>query len=146
MKDLKYEYALHTWGGFYNKEYDHDEIEGTKYFDSEEERGSYIIKLQNIEKKLGAHTLALSKFEGYNVRTPIVLNRVTRNLLTGEVVHTTRDASPCSYEANVYFMTYKWHPGFNDYPFGEDFEYINANFKVIEQWISGYVHIDYEDE
>mgnify|MGYP003453093985 CR=1 FL=1 len=45
---MKYEYLLHTWGGFYNKYYqeEHGEVPGYHYFDSKEERDEYFQNFQ----------------------------------------------------------------------------------------------------
>lgn len=43
------------------------------------------------------------------------------------------------YEFSVakYHMTYKWYPGFNDYPLGEEHDY-NANpVIIVGEWITG---------
>lgn len=51
---MKYEYLLHTWGGFYNKEHQdkHGEVKGYHYFDTEQERSDYLAKLRKIETEL----------------------------------------------------------------------------------------------
>jgi len=77
---MKYEYLLHTWGGFYNKEHQdkHGEVEGYHYFDTKQERSDYLAKLRKIEKELNAMHLATTISEGYNTRTVTTLHRVVK--------------------------------------------------------------------
>jgi hypothetical protein len=67
---MKYEYMLHTWGGFYNKE--HQEKHGYKKgyfgFDTKEAREAYISELKEVEQRLKAFCLAISTEEGEHVR------------------------------------------------------------------------------
>lgn len=66
----KYEYMLHTWGGFYNVE--HVKIHGKKpgyfFFYSMKELKDYEFDLKQIEKELGAHVLMTHIEEGQHVR------------------------------------------------------------------------------
>ena len=66
----KYEYLLHTWGGFYNEEYItvHKEKPGYFFFDTKEELNSYLKKLQYIERVMKATRLMYVIEEGYKVR------------------------------------------------------------------------------
>lgn len=66
----KYEYMLHTWGGFYNPEYAsiHGRSAGYYFFDTKEELDSYLSELKTIEEKLKAFSLATSIEEGRHVR------------------------------------------------------------------------------
>lgn len=135
---MKYEYLLMTWGGFYNQENkDRHGLEpGYHYFDSEEERENYLRKLQRIEKRLNAKYLASMKSEGFNVREPVILNRVSS--YKGREVHTTYESMPgTSYSIAAYLLENKWYPGHHDYPFGEDFDYESPSFKVVQEWITG---------
>jgi hypothetical protein len=65
-----YEYMLHTWGGFYNKEFQekHGYKSGYFWFDTEEEREAYILKLKEAEEKYNARVLAISRVEGTHTR------------------------------------------------------------------------------
>jgi len=135
---MKYEYCLETWGGFYNPEHQlkHAEKEGRHYFESEEERKAYLTKLRGIEKELNAKQLVTNRFEGYNVRVETVLHRVIK--YDGREIHTECKLSPnTTYSQALYHLKYKWYPGFNDCPLGEDFDYENAQFSIIQEWITG---------
>ena len=50
--EMKYEYMLHTWGGFYNKEYRdvHGYAPGYYWFETADERKSYVETLKFIEE------------------------------------------------------------------------------------------------
>jgi hypothetical protein len=69
-KRMKYEYMLHTWGGFYNKEHQekHGYREGYFWFDTKEAREAYISELKEVEQRLKAFCLAMSTEEGEHVR------------------------------------------------------------------------------
>lgn len=138
MENLKYEYMLSTWGGFYNEEYQalHKYEEGYHYFDSEEEREKYIQKLRCTEEDLDAKHLMISKSEGYNVRVNTVLHRVIK--YQDKEYYSKYDIG-CAYpyEHAKYHLEYKWYPGFNDYPLGEDFDYENNQVETIQEWITG---------
>lgn len=66
----KYEYLLHTWGGFYNPEYQqiHGKKEGYFFFDTMKELQDYLHELRLIEKALDAFQLMSSIYEGRHVR------------------------------------------------------------------------------
>jgi len=121
---MKYEYLLHTWGWFYNKEYKdkHGENSGYHYFDTEEERIEYLKKLKSIEKKLNARHLVITLSEGYNTRTVTTLHRVIK--WEEKEYYSNYKISPnYPYDAAKYHLENKWYTGFNDYPLGEDFDY-----------------------
>jgi hypothetical protein len=144
---MKYEYLLHTWGGFYNEgnQKIHGELSGDHYFDIEKERETYLIKLKDIAKEIGTYDCRLMnhKEEGFTVRTPPMLHRISE--YKGEQVHTTRDGRVLTkYDDCEYMLEYKWYPGFNDYPFGEDFDYEQEDFKIVQEWITG--SFVYEEE
>lgn len=134
----KYEYYLYTWGGFYNDEYlkIHKKPEGDFWFDTLEEREQFITELLKIEKELNARHLAYIVSEGYCCRTHVVLHRVVE--WEGKKYYTTNEM-PINYDFNSakYHLEYKWYPGFNDYPLGEDFDYGKNQVKVIQEWITG---------
>jgi hypothetical protein len=135
---MKYEYFLLTWGGFYNKEYKdlHNEKPGYHYFDNKEDRDNYISKLRGIEKELSASYLMLVEREGYHVRSEVTINRVSK--FEGKEIHTERKMGPgFEYSSAIYHLENKWYPGFNDYPFGEDFDYDTEGFEVIQEWVTG---------
>lgn len=70
FKNEKYEYVLHTWGGFYNEE--HAKIHGKKsgyfFFDTMEQLQQYLKELRNIQKEIGAYELMTDINEGKDVR------------------------------------------------------------------------------
>ena len=133
---MKYEYLLHTWGGFYTKYYQekHGEVSGYHYFDSKEERDEYLEKLKKIEIELSAFHLATILSEGYNTREVTTLHRVIK--YEGKEYYSKYELSPnYPYDAAKYHLEKKWHPGFNDYPLGEDFDY--ENVETVQEWITG---------
>ena len=66
----KYEYLLHTWGGFYNEEHKakHGLEPGYFWFSTADERKKFLDNLKEAEKKYEAHYLASSFEEGKYVR------------------------------------------------------------------------------
>ena len=133
---MKYEYLLHTWGGFYNKYYQekHGEVSGYHYFDSKEERDEYLEKLKKIEIELSAFHLVTILSEGYNAREVTTLHRVIK--YEGKEYYSKYELSPnYPYDAAKYHLENKWYPGFNDYPLGEDFDY--ENVETVQEWITG---------
>ena len=133
---MKYEYLLHTWGGFYNKYYQekHGEVPGYHYFDSKEERDEYLEKLKKIEIELSAFHLVTILSEGYNTREVTTLHRVIK--YEGKEYYSKYELSPnYPYDAAKYHLENKWYPGFNDYPLGEDFDY--ENVETVQEWITG---------
>lgn len=72
--NTKYEYLLHTWGGFYNEEHKikHNCSPGYFWFDSAKARQDYLSVLQKLENDLNAHYLAFTLAEGTNTRTKTV--------------------------------------------------------------------------
>lgn len=70
FKDEKYEYLLHTWGGFYNDEHKakHGLEPGYFWFSTIGERQKFLDNLKEIEKKYDAYYLAFSFEEGKHVR------------------------------------------------------------------------------
>ena len=143
---MKYEYHLRTWGGFYNEEYKavHKKEEGDFWFNTKEEREKYLANLTEISASLNANFLMSVEHEGYHVRTEVVLNRISKH--NEKEIHTTRSMGyGYNYDNAKYFLEYKWYPGFNDYPFGEDFDYSDPNFQVVQEWITGAFCPDFED-
>jgi hypothetical protein len=131
--DLKYEYHLFTWGGFYNEEYFkiHKKPRGDFWFDSSEKRQEFINELRDIENKLNAYSLAMTLSEGYCCRTRTIVHRVFE--YNGKTYYQTYDLG-INYEfaPAKYFIEYKW--GFED----EKNQEINDNeVKVIKSWITG---------
>ena len=136
--ELKYQYHMHTWGGFYNDEYKskHKHEPGDYFFNTDTERQAHIKELKRIETMLNAKHLMITQTEGYacNIRT--VLHRVVE--WKGKRYYSSYDMGinyPIS--AAKYHMEWKWYPGFNDYPLGEDFDYDTNQVTVIQQWITG---------
>lgn len=79
MKD-KYEYLLHTWGGFYNDEHQvkHGKEEGYFFFDTMAELQDYLKDLRKIEDDLNANHLAIVINEGTHVRYKTTAKMVFR--------------------------------------------------------------------
>jgi len=78
--------------------------------------------------------LCLSLSEGYccNIRT--ILHRVIE--YEGKQYYSSNNMGinfPA--QSAAFHMTYKWTPGFNDYPLGEDFDY--SKVKIVQEWITG---------
>jgi hypothetical protein len=70
MDAMPYEYMLHTWGGFYNKEHQekHGELPGYEWFPTAAARQKRIDELKSISDKLNARTLATNTEEGHHTR------------------------------------------------------------------------------
>lgn len=140
---LKYEYHLLTWGGFYNEEHQkiHKQISGDFWFNSNEDREKYIDELKEIEAKLGAKYLVVLCTEGYNCRVRTKIHRVCE--YKGKQYYSEYDMGiNYGIDESAYHLEYKWYPGFNDYPLGEQFDYSNPEFKIISQWVSGAFNIE----
>ncbi len=133
---FKYEYLLNTWGGFYKKEYRklHGMRPGYHYFNTENERKSYLLTLKEIEKKLNARHLATTLSEGYNCGVITTLHRII-NFDNKEHYSKYKMSPNYPYDAAQYYLTWKWYPGFNDYPLGEDFDYDKV--EIVQEWITG---------
>lgn len=137
MKDLKYEYLLHTWGGFYNDVHKkvHGQEEGYHYFDSKGDRDEYLHKLKTLSEDLNAHGLATDITEGYNTRIPVVLHRVVR--YKEDDYYSEKHFPPgYPYEAVKFMAEYKWNPGFNDYD--------NNEVEIVQEWVTGAFDINEE--
>lgn len=69
MEIKKYQFLLHTWGGFYNEEYQkiHKETPGYQFFDSMDDLQKELNRLRKIEKELNARCLAMNIYEGWDV-------------------------------------------------------------------------------
>jgi hypothetical protein len=139
----KYEYYLKVWGGFWNeanlKVHGIPETEHL-YFSTKEAREEYLEMLEETRKSLGTWDATIARYvaEGYHVRTIPVCHRISE--YKGKRVHTIRDWSFPESNKSVleYHMEYKWYPGFNDYPFGEDERiYDGKQVTIIAEWIEG---------
>ncbi len=138
MKNLKYEYSLKTWGGFYNEYHKaiHKEEEGDHYFSTEVERDEYLKKLKKISGSEISKTLVSNKDEGYHVRDLPTAHRVIR--IDGKEYYSSRSGfSSHTLDNMVYMLEHTWTTGFNDYPLGEDFDYDNADIEIVQEWITG---------
>lgn len=148
MENLKYEYHLYTWGGFYNEEYFkiHQKPSGDFWFNTPEERQQFIDELRAIEEKLNARHLVMTMSEGYCCRERTVLHRVIE--FEGKRYYSNYDMGVnYPFNAAQYHLEYKWTPGFNDYPLGEDFDYDENPVKIIKEWITGaFSELDFERE
>lgn len=76
----KYEYLLHTWGGFYNDEHKviHQKEAGYFFFDTNEEREKYIKELQDISEIMDAQVLMIDRKEGIGVRYKTVAHLILK--------------------------------------------------------------------
>ena len=141
----KYQYHVKTWGGFYNVEHKaiHGLSKGDYFFDTEEERSQWIAERKEISERLNANALVFTETEGYTCNVRTVCHRITR--FEGRKYYTTSDLGVnYSYSAAMHWMEYKWYPGFNDYPLGDEFDYENIKLKTHE-WITGAFPVDFED-
>lgn len=134
----KYEYFLFTWGGFYNKEHveKHGFTKGGKmWFDTKEDRDNYIKLLDQIAEKHNAKHLVRVIDEGYDTREVPTCHRIVE--YKGKYYYDSDSYSwPTEVSTMEYHMEWKWTPGFNSYPLGEDFEdYENVN--TVMEWITG---------
>lgn len=155
MTTPKYEYALYTWGGFYN---DHNvAIHGFKpeksqiYFDTKENRTEYLNLLENAKKlvtNLGSTDayLATDLSEGYTVRDTPVMHRIVK--YKNKEYYSSNKWSWHEDDISVlqYHMTYKWYPGFNDdiieQSLNEEIDYNKV--EIVQEWITGSFKNDYE--
>lgn len=140
--ELKYRYALFTWGGFYNKQYQekHGHVEGRKVFDTLEERQQYLTMLQGIELAMDARHLAYTLDEGFAIDTPVILHRVTKyedKYYYSKNVIDTFSTFTDEFGGASYIMNWKWIPGFNDEPIGDSDEVDYSNHEIIQEWITG---------
>lgn len=138
INSMPYLYYLYTWGGFYNKEFQdiHGYIGGGRNFNTAKEREEYLDTLKQVEIKLNARHLAFRTCEGFNTLVPTILHRVVE--YKGNQYYSNNDMGiGYPYGAAEYHMQWKWYPGFNDYPLGEDFDYDKEKFTIIQEWITG---------
>lgn len=75
---MKYEYMLHTWGGFYNEEHQikHGYEEGYFWFDTADARERYIQELKEVEQKFNARHLAYTVEEGVHTRIKTIAKMI----------------------------------------------------------------------
>lgn len=137
---MKYEYLLRTWGDFYNDEFVdvHGKLSGYHYFDTEEERQTYIDGLEDVRKCLGTKVqLAMDLSEGFHCKIIVTLHRVTK--YEGKLYHTTKELGP-NYPYHIAMHHLEWTRaiGVRDYPLGETFDYSNVeSYEVVQGWITG---------
>jgi hypothetical protein len=142
MTQPKYEYYLKVWGGFFNpwNKEKHGFNDGDYWFDAHEEREVFKSKLEQSARSLRSIDAVIAKYEteGYTTRINPTMHRITRH--AGKDYYSSYEMPPC-YELSTceYHMTYKWYPGFNDYPLGEDFDYEKRQdeYAVVAEWITG---------
>ena len=134
---MNYQYGVKVWGGFFNDEHraNHGKEEGEYTFDSETARDLFVGELKLIERNIGRLCLVIHKYEGYLCNEKITLHRISKH--KDVEVCTTETMFPCTkYDDAVYHLENKWYLGFNDYPFGESFDYENEKVEVCE-WVEG---------
>ena len=140
-KDLKYEYALYTWGGFYNSSYQvHHKYEpGVYTFDTAKERTDFIDKMKSLEKQHNYRHFAHRSFEGFDCTNLPCLHRIVE--YKGKYYYSNHHWSWLEGISTLeYHMENKWYPGFNDEVVEETLvsEEIDYNkVKVIQEWITG---------
>jgi hypothetical protein len=135
---MKYEYHLFVWGGFFNEEHlnKHCVQPGDYWFDTKEEREAFLNNLKKLEARLNAKHLCSKMTEGYCCRIRTVLHRVVE--WEGQTYYSQNDLGiNFPFDTAKYILEWKWYPGFNDYPLGEDFDYDNNNVKIVKEWITG---------
>lgn len=151
MKETrKYEYFIHTWGGFYNQSNVDihgftKEQGGSKWFDTKEDRENYINLLENVCKNLGTPDACIVHVidEGYDTRDVPTAHRITE--YEGKHYYSCDKWNwPSDLSTIEYHMEWKWYPGFNDYPLGMDFDYSKVN--IVQEWITGVRNREYEQE
>lgn len=135
----KYLYRMYAWGGFFNEEHKsiHQFADGEYIFNTKEARQKQIDAMEKCSKEMNAHVLCIALTEGFHVHDFVTFHRVCE--YKGKRVYTATkiETSPYEYSDAEYFIEWKWYPGFNDYPFGEDFDYEDPEFKVLQEWITG---------
>jgi len=138
---MKYQYAIYTWGGFYNQEYQsqHKYEPGQRVFDTKEERDDYIADLRVKEISLDARHLMMVLDEGFAVNEVLTCHRVIKfegkYYYSSDVISVWGTFEEGVFGTASYHMRWKWYPGFNDYPAGEGKDYSKA--EVIQEWITG---------
>lgn len=145
MEPLKeiptYEYFVHTWGGFYNKEHKekHKQEEGSRWFPNKEERDVYVKSLEYLSKQLNAKMVIVHIAEGYNTRNLPCIHRVVE--YKGSRIYSFNQWYwPDTASTLEYHLKYKWYPGFNDYAVQNAFpdEEINwEEVKIVQEWLTG---------
>ena len=146
----EYTYYLYTWGGFYNDKYIelHGYFEkGAFFFDTKEERDSYIKELKNAEEKYNAKYLIFQIAEGYNlsVESMPCIHRVVE--YKGVKYYSYYQLHwPMEITNAAYIKQYKWYPGFNDETVEEILqEEVNyEEVEIIEEWYTGKFKDEYE--
>lgn len=138
IENNKYEYHVLVWGGFFNDEYKkiHEKEPGNYWFNTRRERDRFIKNLKAIKTKLNTGPLAVSESEGYNCRIITKLHRVIR-FKNKDYYSEYEMGINYPYDAAMYHMKWKWYPGFNDYPLGEEFDYEANKIEVIQEWVTG---------
>lgn len=78
MEAGKYEYMLHTWGGFYNDEHKekHGFKEGYFWFNSNEARQKYIDILKVVESEHNARFLITDLKDGFNLHSRTIAKMI----------------------------------------------------------------------
>jgi len=134
----KYEYLIHTWGGFYNDQYKkyHNFKPGYVWFDTAEERDNYLKVLKNIEETFNCRMLTYTLAEGFHTRNETVLHRVVK--YKGKLIYSENNLG---YDFPIdggveYIMEWKWTPGCNDYAAIDD-ESKLKDVEIIAEWITG---------
>lgn len=151
--DLKYEYAFHTWGGFYAECNKHGYKSGTYIFSTKEERDALIKKLKTESNLCKFGMLCIHKFEGYNCRIPPKLCRVFR--YNDEIYyHENQFNWTAEYSGLEYMIEWKW----TALTYGDVYDTngklirgpwlcdeedeFDKNVKIIQEWIEGSVNVN----
>jgi hypothetical protein len=147
MKEIKYEYFIYTWGGFYNHTDKHGYKSEPRWFDSKEERNEYLKVLNETCNKLGTWDaiLAVKTSEGYHTREVPTIHRVVE--YEGKRYYSTNKWNwPEDFITLEYFNEHKWYPGFNDDIIEEELKkQIDYNkVIIIQEWITGAFDVNNE--
>ena len=114
--DVKNEFMVQTWGGFYNDNHKkkHGYEPGYKWFDHRWQRDEYIQMLKDTSDRLNAKELAVSTEDGYHTRVETVLHRLCSY---NNQIYKSEYSMGYGYplDSAKYHMEYKWYPGCNDY-------------------------------
>ncbi len=145
--EVKYEWVLQTWGGFYNKHYQeqHKEVPGYQWFETEAQLIKEVDRLRRLERDYREQDrvtgttstccLVTDVNEGYDTRLMTTLNVIVQ--YRGKTWHITRDMGygyPTS--AAEYHMEWKWDS--NYWIDGSWVDDAATECKVLDSWINKY--------
>ena len=119
MKEKKYEYMLHIWGGFFNEhnvEIHKEQPWNYKWFDSKEDRQLEIDRLNKLKDscKTPDSCLVIVKEEGYLTRYKVIIKSIVE--YKGRLYNITNDLGYGFYNSEIdelgevfsYIKEWKW--------------------------------------